>query len=110
MTERGADWSQGEIVRTLERLALTMERIEHKVDGLDGKFVSREIHARDLAHITGRVDEMGLSLADLSADYTRYRKEQAERTAATWRSWVIPVVVVIIAALVGALVTQGGIR
>ena len=106
MTAEAEDWSQGEIVRTLKRLADALERVETKVDLLDGKFVPREIHERDFGHVTGRIDEHGLRLVDLEADLTRLRKEQADRSAQSWRFWVgliiagllLPVVVAVITA------------
>ena len=106
MTAEAEDWSQGEIVRTLQRMVVALERLETKVDLLDGKFVPREIHDRDYGHMTGRVDEHGLRLVDIEADMARLRKEQADKTAQSWRFWVglaiagllLPVVVAVITA------------
>jgi hypothetical protein len=105
-----SDWSQGEIVRTLERLALTMERVELKVDGLDGKFVPREIHARDLAHLTGRLDEMSVTVVDQAAEIARWRKEQADTASRRWQFWAGIVVAGLVLPVVVALVTAQALR
>ena len=97
------DWSDDPAVaREFSRLTDAVKELTNRFDGLDEKYVPRREQVLRAQAVDGRLKDHDKALTALDAAFERHQQQHAQ----TWRSWVQPTVLSLIASGIAVALSQ----